>query len=201
MKKFFFAIILLYAGLSKAQSSYTPTPENLAARKVFQYNKFGLFIHWGLSSVFGQGEWVMQNRKIKAADYQQYLRVFNPIDFDAEKWVLAAKNAGMKYIVFITRHHDGFSNWNTQYSDWKITSTLYKKDPLKLLAEACRKHDMKLGLYYSTLDWYRTDYPYETGRTGQFSGRTAKSNYASYLQFMKNGWTELYLQRKPANSF
>ena len=85
MKKFFFAIILIYAGLSKAQSSYTPTPENLAARKVFQYNKFGLFIHWGLSSVFGQGEWVMQNRKIKAADYQQYLRVFNPIDFDAEK--------------------------------------------------------------------------------------------------------------------
>ena len=109
MKKFFFAIILIYAGLSKAQSSYTPTPENLAARKVLQDNKFGLFIHWGLSSVLGQGEWVMQNRKIKAADYQQYLRVFNPIDFDAEKWVLAAKNAGMKYIVFITRHHDGFS--------------------------------------------------------------------------------------------
>ena len=200
MKKFFFAIILIYAGLSKAQSSYTPTPENLAARKVLQDNKFGLFIHWGLSSVLGQGEWVMQNRKIKAADYQQYLRVFNPIDFDAEKWVLAAKNAGMKYIVFITRHHDGFSNWNTQYSDWKITSTLYKKDPLKLLAEACRKHDMKLGLYYSTLDWYRTDYPYETGRTGQFSGRTAKSNYASYLQFMKNQLTELLTNYGPIMS-
>jgi len=94
-------------------------------------------------------------------------------------------------MVFITRHHDGFSNWDTKYSDWKITNTPYKKDALKMLAEACKKHDMKLGLYYSTLDWFRSDYPYETGRTGQSSGRTEKSNYASYLQFMKNQLTEL----------
>ena len=104
------------------------------------------------------------------------MQTFNPIHFDAAKWVSAAKSAGMKYIVFITRHHDGFSNWDTKYSDWKITNTPYGKDVLKMLAEECKKQDMKLGLYYSLLDWYRDDYPYETGRTGKGSGRTAKSD-------------------------
>ena len=150
-----------------------------------------MFIHWGLSSTLGAGEWVMNNRNISRKNYTRLLQTFNPIHFDAAKWVSAAKSAGMKYIVFITRHHDGFSNWDTKYSDWKITNTPYGKDVLKMLAEECKKQDMKLGLYYSLLDWYRDDYPYETGRTGKGSGRTAKSDYASYLQFMKNQLTEL----------
>ena len=191
MKKIILLLALLYSYILPAQLNYTATGENLASRKTFGDNKYGMFIHWGLSSVLGNGEWVMNNRRIKIEDYKHYLRVFNPVDFDAEKWVLAAKNAGMKYMVFITRHHDGFSNWDTKYSDWKITNTPYGKDALKMLADACKKYDMKLGLYYSTLDWFRSDYPYETGRTGQYSGRTQKSNYTSYLQFMKNQLTEL----------
>ncbi len=170
---------------------YTAARENLDARHQFQDNKYGMFIHWGLSSVLGDGEWVMNNRNIKVADYTRLLRAFNPVDFDAAKWVTTVKNAGMKYIVFITRHHDGFSNWDTKQSDWKITNTPYGKDVLKMLSEECKKQGIKLGLYYSTLDWYRNDYPYETGRTGKGTGRTAKSNYASYLQFMKNQLTEL----------
>ena len=150
-----------------------------------------MFIHWGASSVLGAGEWVMNNRNIKVKDYSRLQHIFNPQDFDAAAWVATAKNAGMKYIVFITRHHDGFSNWDTKYSDWKITNTPYGKDVLKMLADECKKQDMKLGLYYSTLDWYRSDYPYETGRTGKGTGRTQKSNYAGYLQFMKNQLTEL----------
>jgi alpha-L-fucosidase len=183
---------LLYAqSLSGQSGEYTPAKGNLAARQQFQDNKYGMFIHWGLSSVLGDGEWVMNNRNIKVADYTRLLRAFNPVDFDAAKWVATAKNAGMKYLVFITRHHDGFSNWDTKQSDWKITNTPYGKDVLKMLAEECKKQGIKLGLYYSTLDWYRNDYPYETGRTGKGTGRTAKSNYASYLQFMKNQLTEL----------
>ncbi len=171
--------------------TYTPAPVNLEARKVFQDNKYGLFIHWGLSSMLGDGEWVMNNRNIKVEDYKRLMPAFYPAQFDADKWVQTAKNAGMKYIVFITRHHDGFSNWDTKQSEWKITNTPFKRDVLKELAAACKKEGIKLGLYYSTLDWYRDDYPHETGRTGQGTGRTGKGNYASYLQFMKNQLTEL----------
>jgi len=191
MKKILLAALIIATALSSIAQSYTPAATNLQARTTFQDNKYGMFIHWGLSSVLGDGEWVMNNRNIKKEDYTRLLRAFNPVDFDAAKWVTTAKNAGMKYIVFITRHHDGFSNWDTKQSDWKITNTPYGKDVLKMLADECRKQGIKLGLYYSTLDWYRNDYPRETGRTGQGTGRTGKSDYASYLQFMKNQLTEL----------
>ena len=190
MKNFLFTFFCFWAVLSTAQT-YTPTPSNVAARAAFQDRKFGMFIHWGASSVLGDGEWVMNNKNINKDDYKKLLKVFNPVDFDAAKWVSIAKNAGMKYIVLITRHHDGFSNWDTKQSDWKITNTHYKQDPLKLLAAECKKQGIKLGFYYSILDWSRDDYPYETGRTGKQSGRTVKSNYDSYLKFMKNQLTEL----------
>ncbi|NVJ63722.1 MAG: alpha-L-fucosidase [Flavobacteriaceae bacterium] len=183
--------IFLLSLTARSQEQYTPTKAILESREQFQNDKFGMFIHWGLSSMFGDGEWVMQVQGISKKDYQAYLPAFHPSQFNAEEWVLAAKGAGMNYIIFITRHHDGFSNWDTAYSDWKITNTPYGKDVLKQLAEACKKHDMKLGLYYSTLDWVREDYPWRSGRTGQKTGRTGQGDYASYLQFMKNQLTEL----------
>lgn len=181
---------LLLAATSPAQS-YTPTKENLSARQNFQDMKFGMFIHWGASSVLGAGEWVMNNRNIRVDEYTNLLRVFNPLDFDAKQWVITAKNAGMQYITFITRHHDGFSNWDTKQSAWKITNTPYAKDALKQLAEECHKQGIKLFCYYSLLDWYRSDYQYETGKTGHGTGRTAKSNWNGYLSFMKAQLTEL----------
>ena len=132
--------------ISAAAQSYAPAKENLEARKQFQDDKYGMFIHWGLSSVLGDGEWVMNNRNIKVVDYTRLLPAFNPVDFDAAKWVATAKNAGMKYIVFITRHHDGFSNWDTKQSDWKITNTPYGKDVLKMLADECKKQGYKIGI-------------------------------------------------------
>ena len=183
--------MLIFVSLRTNAQPYTATSENLEARRQFQDNKYGMFIHWGLSSVLGHGEWVMNNRNIKVEDYTRLLRAFNPVDFNAQHWVATAKNAGMKYIVFISRHHDGFSNWDTRLSDWKITNTPYGKDVLKMLSEECKKQGIKLGLYYSTLDWYREDYPHETGRTGKGTGRKGKGDYASYLQFMKGQLTEL----------
>lgn len=190
MKKIIFYCLLLVTGNVWAQT-YTPTTENLAARKNFQDMKFGMFIHWGASSVLGSGEWVMNNRNIRVAEYTNLLRVFNPVDFNAREWVTTAKNAGMQYITFITRHHDGFSNWDTRQSDWKITNTLYAKDALKQLAEECHKQGIKLFCYYSLLDWYRSDYQYETGKTGKGTGRTQKSDWNSYIRFMKAQLTEL----------
>jgi len=175
----------------KAQQNYKPAPENLMAREWFKKARFGMFIHWGASSVLGDGEWVMNNRNIKVEDYSRLQRIFNPQEFDAKKWVGTAKAAGMKYITFITRHHDSFSNWDTKESEWKITNTPYGKDVLKALAEECKKQNMKLFLYYSTLDWYRTDYQYQTGRTGQGTGRTEKGDWDKYIAFMKAQLTEL----------
>ena len=193
MKKIIFLFFSVCALLANAQT-YTPTPANLAARKQFQDMKFGMFIHWGASSVLGSGEWVMNNRNIRVKEYQNLQRVFNPIDFDAKAWVDAAQGAGMNYITIITRHHDGFSNWDTRESDWKITRTPYGKDALKQLADECHKRGMKIFFYYSLLDWYRNDYQYETGKTGKGTGRTAKSDWNSYIRFMKAQLTELLTQ-------
>lgn len=181
---------LFFTAMVSAQT-YTPTPENMAARRQFQDMKFGMFIHWGASSVLGAGEWIMNQRNIRVDEYTHLVRVFNPIDFDAKKWVGIAKAAGMQYITFITRHHDGFSNFDTKQSDWKITNTPYGKDALKQLADECHKQGIKLFCYYSLLDWYRSDYQYETGKTGKGTGRTQKSNWNSYISFMKAQLTEL----------
>jgi alpha-L-fucosidase len=196
MKNVLTILICLFVLNAQAQT-YTPTAGNIAARAAFQDRKFGMFIHWGASSVLSDEEWVMENRGIEVKDYKKLIKLFNPTNFDAAKWVSTAKQAGMKYIVFITRHHDGFSNWDTKYSDWKITNTPYKKDVLKMLAAECKKQGIELGLYYSTLDWSREDYPYETGRTGKKSGRTQKSNYVAYLQFMQNQLIELLTNYGP----
>lgn len=190
-KSVFLFAIFFFASCNIFAQGYTPTPENLQAREVFSIDRFGLFIHWGPFSIPGAGEWVMNNRNITVANYRRLMDFFNPIDFNAAEWVSMAKNAGMKYITLITRHHDGFSMWDTKYSDFNIMNTPYKKDIVKLIADECHKQGIQLFLYYSLLDWTREDYPHETGRTGQGTGRKGKGDYAHYLQFMKNQLTEL----------
>lgn len=192
MKKIllFIAVLFLCSQFIDAQT-YTPTAENLTARKEFQDDKFGMFIHWGASSVLGHGEWVMNNRNIGVNEYSRLINIFNPQNFDAKNWVAIAKAAGMKYITFITRHHDSFSNWDTKASDWKITNTPYGKDILKQLADECHKEGIKLYCYYSLVDWYRSDYQYETGKTGKGTGRKQKSDWESYIRFMKAQLTEI----------
>ena len=192
MKKYLVLLLSLVLGLFvNAQQGYVPSKENLAARQQFQDMKFGMFIHWGLSSVLANGEWVMNNRGIRQEDYKLLQKVFDPRDFNAKEWVSIAKNAGMQYITLITRHHDGFSNFDTKESDWKITNTQYGKDIVKEIADECHRQGIKICFYYSLLDWYRSDYQWETGKTGKKSGRTEKSNWESYIKFMKAQLTEL----------
>ncbi|GGI26570.1 alpha-L-fucosidase [Pedobacter mendelii] len=189
-KNLLLAIFALIYFTSTAQD-YNPSDSNLKQRDWFSDARLGLFIHWGPFSIPGSGEWVMNERKLTIHNYTNLKDFFNPIDFDAAAYVSTAKNAGMKYITLITRHHDGFSMWDTKYSDFNIMNTPYKKDIVKMMADECHKQGIQLYLYYSLLDWRRDDYPRETGRTGKFSGRTGKSDYASYLAFMKNQLTEL----------
>lgn len=175
---------------AKAQS-YQPTKEILAARKVFTDDRFGMFIHWGLFSLLGDGEWVLEKKNIPFENYKLLEKSFYPIDFDADKWVKVAKAGGMKYITLVTRHHDGFSLWDTKYSDFNIMHSPYKKDIVKEMADACRKNGVKLYLYYSLLDWGREDYSFTTGRYGKGTGRKTQKDWNEYIQFMKNQLTEL----------
>jgi len=174
-----------------AQQNYEPAPENLEAREWFQDAKFGMFIHWGIYSVLGDGEWVMNNQKIQVEDYEKLADFFNPQEFDAEEWVSLAKEAGMKYITITSRHHDSFSMFDTEASEFNIVdATPYGKDILAQLAEECEKQGIKLFFYYSQLDWRREDY-YPRGRTGHGLGRPDEGNWENYIGFMKTQLTEL----------
>ena len=174
------------------ENRYTPTPENLQARREFADSKFGIFIHWGIYSMFAQGEWYLQNAEIDKAEYAKAADAFYPHRFDAKAWVAAIKEAGAKYICFTSRHHDSFSMWDTAESDYNIVdATPFGRDVIKELADECHKQGIKLHLYYSHLDWARDEYP--MGRTGKkIIGRdTTKVDWPKYYDFMNRQLTEL----------
>ena len=128
------AVAIVVADTASAQSDYQPSPENLQARREFQDMKFGMFIHWGVYSVLGDGEWVFHERRLKLDEYNRLPAFFDPEKFDARTWVALAKAAGMKYITITSRHHDGFAMFDSKVSDWNIVQrTPYKKDPLKMV--------------------------------------------------------------------
>ena len=189
LRKIFLAtsIAPLLAAVAPAQDTYKPAPENLKARQEFQDDKFGMFIHWGVYSVLGDGEWVLHDRKLQLHDYERLPSFFDPEKFDAKTWVALAKAAGMKYITITSRHHDGFSMFDTKLSDWNIVErTPYKKDPLKMLAEACHREGIKLFFYYSQLDWHNPDY-YPRGRTAWENGRPDRGDWNAYIETYMNG--------------
>lgn len=184
-------IVILLALLPLRALAYEPTDSIIRAQETFRDNKFGIFIHWGIYSMLGDGEWVMHNKKLNYNEYTHLADGFYPSRFDAEEWVKAFKAAGARYITFTSRHHDGFSMFKAATSNYNIVDgTPYHRDVLKELAAACRKYGLKLHVYYSHLDWHRTDYP--LGRTGTALGRpTDRQDYNTYLSFLKQQLTEL----------
>ncbi len=183
--------MLLFALTANAQVGYTPSPENLKSREWFQNARFGMFIHWGVYSVLGDGEWVMNNQKIDKQTYQKLPDFFNPIAYDPKEWVALAKAAGMKYITITSKHHDGFAMWDSKVSDWDIVDrTPYKKDIIRMLADECRKEGIKLFFYHSQLDWYQDNY-FPRGNTGQTAGRPERGDWYKYLDYMDSQLREL----------
>lgn len=160
------AAALLAAGTLSAQSVTTPDTSKEHRMKWWREARFGMFIHWGVYAQWGGvyhghnqarggAEWIMNRSKIPVAEYKERAKSFNPVQYDPELWVKLAKDAGMKYIVITAKHHDGFALFNSKASNWDITdATDYGKDLLKPLADACKKHGVKLGFYYSQAqDW------------------------------------------------
>jgi alpha-L-fucosidase len=180
--------------LDKGQVNYVPSKENLENRQWFQDAHFGMFIHFGVSSVLGEEiGWALSGKDVN--EYTQNIHKFNPEKFDAASIVKLAKDAGMKYITFTTRHHDSFSMFNTKYSGWSIMNTPYHKDVLKMLADECHKQGIRLFCYYSLADFYRADYC--QGNVKKGTGIKGECNWEEYLQFMKNQLTEILTNYGP----
>ena len=197
MKKSILFTIILACTLSMQAQTYQPSPEIQQAQREFQDKKFGIFLHWGIYSMLGQGEWVMQNRNINYQEYPKISAGFYPSKFNADEWVQAIKASGAKYITITSRHHDGFSMWNSAASDYNIVkATPFKRDVLKELSEACQRHGIALHFYYSHLDWGRLDYP--LGRTGLGTSRPKdQQDWQHYQKFMNDQLTELLTQYGP----
>src|SRR5437667_7532575 len=149
-----------------AQPAETPAQRD-ARMAWWRQARFGMFIHWGLYAIpagewKGQrtekiGEWIMKNLRIPAAEYETLLPQFNPVKFDARQWVEIARDAGMKYVVITSKHHDGFALFDSKVSGYDVMATPFKRDVLKELAEAARAGGIRLGFYHSILDWHHPD--------------------------------------------
>ncbi|MBQ8758618.1 MAG: alpha-L-fucosidase [Clostridia bacterium] len=159
---------------------------------MFKSKRFGMFIHWGLYSVGGLHEQEMWRFFVEGEKYEQYMKVFNPTEYNPKEWVKLAKECGVDYITFTTKHHDGFCMWDTEYTDYKITNTPYGKDVLKMLAEACEEEGIALSLYYSVPDWHNPNYPNTTGHHEvKTAEETPEANEPLYIEYVKNQLREL----------
>jgi len=179
--------------------------EKEARMKWWEDARFGLFIHWGLYAVpAGEyngertksiGEWIMHHLNIPIKEYEKFAPQFNPVKYDAEEWVRIAKDAGMKYIVITSKHHDGFALWDSEVTEWDIIdATPYDKDLLKQLADACQKEGIKLCFYHSIMDWHHPDAQamwepdYNQGRDSE----KVNPNFPNYIEnYMKPQLKEL----------
>ena len=124
----------------------------------FEKDRFGMFIHFGLYSAAARHEWIKTKETISDEEYDKYFRHFDPDLFDAKEWARKAKAAGMKYAVMTAKHHEGFCLFDSQYTDYKSTNTPAKKDFIKEFLEAFRAEGLKVGIYYSLIDWHHPDY-------------------------------------------
>jgi len=193
-------LIIFISSLHAQQSDQVRNESESAYRARLQWwrnARFGLFIHWGLYSIpagewkggTDYGEWIRTSAHIPVDEYEKFLGQFDPVQFNAEEWVRTAKDAGMKYIVITSKHHDGFCLFDSKYTTFDVMSTPFKRDILKELAAACRKYGMKLCFYHSIMDWHHPDYlprrDWETSRS------TQGADFERFVQYLKNELKEL----------
>lgn len=166
-----------------AKSRKKPTRQDTI--EWFRDAKFGLFIHWGVYSLLGKGEWIQTVDQIPVAEYEKLYPRFNPKKFEPDAWADLAKSAGMKYMVFTTKHHDGFCMWDTDQTDYNIMHTPYGKDILREVTTAFRRRGLRVGYYHSILDWHHPDYlprrPYETEEERPTKG-CKRERYVKYMR-------------------
>lgn len=163
--------------------------------KWFLEARFGMFIHWGLYAIPARGEWVRSHEQISVEDYQPFFNEFNPDDYDPREWARVAKDAGMKYAVLTSKHHDGFCLFDSKLTDYKATNTPARRDLVAEYVEAFRAEGLKVGFYYSLLDWHHPDYPaygdahHPMRNNEAFKDR--KHNFENYVDYLHGQVREL----------
>lgn len=170
--------------------------ERTERTKGFVHDRFGMFIHWGLYSVLADNEWIRSRDRMTIEDYQHTFDEFNPVDYDPKKWARVAKQTGMKYAVLTTKHHDGFCLFDSKYTEYKATNTKAGRDLVKEYVDAFRAEGIKVGLYYSLLDWHHPDYPAYADRHHPMRGNEAYKHqngehFERYREYMHNQIREL----------
>lgn len=187
-------LIFLIAGLvSVIAETYSASANRL---DWFREARFGLFIHWGVYSQIGREEWARELLQIPWAEYQKYARSFNPVNYNPREWVRLAREAGIRYIVITSKHHDGFCLYDSAFTKNDSLEARIKRDLLGELVKACREQDLPIGFYYSIMDWYHPDY---LPRRGWEKDRPATgADFRRYVSYMKNQLQELVLKYQPA---
>lgn len=178
-----------YAGLKGAGQGVSGPGLNLSPEKMqwWEDQKFGMMIHWGLYAIPATGEWTMFNQKIPASEYAKLADQFNPEHFSVDAWVNTAKNAGMRYMVMVSRHHDGFAMWNSpaSYKHFNSWETAAHRDFVKEYTTACRKAGLKVGIYYSPLDWRFPGY-FDPKGLPENAALLKNQTYGQVEELMKN---------------
>ncbi|KZS44201.1 alpha-L-fucosidase [Paenibacillus glucanolyticus] len=179
----------------------TTTPSNQVIQdrnqrvQWFQNDRFGMFIHWGLYSIPARGEWLRSSEQMSIEDYQTYFDEFDPVDYNPREWAKAAKKAGMKYAVLTAKHHDGFCLFDSKLTNYKSTNTKAGRDLVQEFLEAFREEGLKVGLYFSLIDWHHEDYPAYGDRIhpmrGNESFKRDPKNFDRYLDYMHGQVHEL----------
>ncbi len=200
MKKIYTLLFLILFSLVFTEFSF-PQPETKvqhdACMQWWRDARLGMFIHWGLYAVpagewkgkTGYGEWIRTSAEIPLDTYDRFRQQFNPIKFNADEWVRVAKNAGMKYIVITSKHHDGFCMFDSKQTDFDIMNTPFHHDPMKDLADACHKYGLKFCFYYSIMDWHNPDYL--PRRDWEKNRSVIGANFRKYVDYMKAELKEL----------
>jgi alpha-L-fucosidase len=198
----FKSLIFLFLLLFISQQAVPQLPKETEAQKMQRMkwwtdSRFGMFIHWGLYALPARHEWVKNRERLTNEQYQKYFDNFNPDLYNPGEWARMAKEAGMKYVVLTAKHHEGFCNWDSKFTDYKSTNTPYGKDILKDYVDAFRAEGLKVGFYYSLIDWHHPDFtidsrhPQRQDNEANYEKLNKGKDMARYREYMKNQVTEL----------
>jgi alpha-L-fucosidase len=195
-------VILIVGLLIVSQLTPAQLPKETEAQKTQRMTwwtdaRFGMFIHWGLYALPARHEWVKNNERLTNEQYQKYFETFNPDLYDPREWAKMAKAAGMKYVVLTSKHHEGFCLFDSKYTDYKATNTPYGKDLIKQYVEAFRAEGLKVGFYYSLIDWHHPDYTIDRNHPQRQQSDSAYvrlnkgRDMSKYREYIKNQVREL----------